>query len=57
MPRTADGSERREVGNLSERFQIQILIEVLVNISGDTMHAIQVYVAASGRVHRTAGCG
>lgn len=46
----------RKMSNPSEDFQIQVLIEMLINIRNDTMHAIQVDIAASRRVQSRTSC-
>ena len=43
--------KRREVGYFGERLKIQVLIEMLIDIRGDAMHAIEIYIAASERIH------
>ena len=40
--------KRREVRNFGEGIEIQILIEMLIDVLGDTMHSIDVHIAASG---------
>src|SRR5258707_8969073 len=47
--------KRREVRNLGERLQIQELIQMLIDVLRDTVHAIDVQMAASGSIHRYRG--
>ncbi len=44
--------KRREVRNLGEGLQIQELIEMLIDVLRDTVHAIDVHIAASGSMDR-----
>src|SRR5258708_27275367 len=44
--------KRREVRNLSQRLEIQELIQMLIDVLRNAVHAIDVHVAASGGIHR-----
>jgi hypothetical protein len=44
--------KRREMRHLGERLQFQELIQMLIDVLRDAVHAIDVHIAASWGVHR-----
>ena len=48
--------ERREVRDFGERLEVQVLIQMLIDVFSDSMHAIDIDIAALGRVARHRDC-
>ena len=48
--------ERRKVRDFGERLEVQVLIQMLIDVFSDSMHAIDIDIAALGRTARHREC-